>query len=104
MVFWLQDRLILYVDINVSYAASIVSFTFKLKGTWSFESLVSPYMGICAINSRKTPEMYILWLAAKSRIISESEWPSISRQRLFNQVFCIIIWVAIKHVHTTTHT
>jgi hypothetical protein len=36
--------------------------------------------------------------------ISESERPSIARQRLGYQVSCIIVWVTIKHVHTTTHT
>jgi hypothetical protein len=40
----------------------------------------------------------------KAGIISESDWPSIARQRLGNQVSCIIVWVTIKHVHTTTHT
>jgi hypothetical protein len=35
--------------------------------------------------------------------ISELERPSIARQWLGNQVSCIIFWVAIKHVRTTTH-
>jgi hypothetical protein len=36
--------------------------------------------------------------------ISESKRPSIARQRLGNQVSCIISWVTSKHVHTTTQT
>jgi hypothetical protein len=36
--------------------------------------------------------------------ISESERKSIARQRLGNQVSCIIVWVSIKHVHVATHT
>jgi hypothetical protein len=36
--------------------------------------------------------------------ISEPKLPSIARQRLGNQVSCIIVWVTIKHVYTTTDT
>jgi hypothetical protein len=34
--------------------------------------------------------------------ISESERPSIVRQRLGNQFSCIIVWVTMKGVHATT--
>jgi hypothetical protein len=34
--------------------------------------------------------------------ISESELKFIARQRLSNNLSCIIVWVTIKHVHVTT--
>jgi hypothetical protein len=43
--------------------------------------------------------LIILWRAG----ISESERPSIARQRLGNQISCINVWVTIKRVHATTH-
>jgi hypothetical protein len=36
--------------------------------------------------------------------ISESERPSIARERLGNQVSCIIVWVTIKRVYVATRT
>jgi hypothetical protein len=36
--------------------------------------------------------------------ISESERTFIARQRLGNQVSCIIVWVTIKHVHVARLT
>jgi hypothetical protein len=36
--------------------------------------------------------------------ISESEQPSIARQRLRNHISCIIVWVTIKHVRMTMYT
>jgi hypothetical protein len=42
-----------------------------------------------------------MWHATEDGI-SESERPSIARQRLCNQVSCIIVWVT-KHVQTTMH-
>jgi hypothetical protein len=38
-------------------------------------------------------ENIILWRASKSRIISETERPSIARQRLGKQGSYIIVWV-----------
>jgi hypothetical protein len=35
--------------------------------------------------------------------ILEPEEPSIARQRLGNQVSCIIVWVTIKRLHAATH-
>jgi hypothetical protein len=50
-----------------------------------------------------TLERYYIVACCLKAGISESEWPSIARQRLFNQVSCVIVWVTTKHIHATPH-